>query len=55
MIGGIINTFSTIAFAETTFGLLRSEKQVGSVSELNKRSVANRAAVENWVSAHPLF
>ena len=55
MIGGIINTFSTIAFAETTFGLLRSEKQIGSVSELNKRSVSNRAEVDNWVSAHPLF
>ena len=55
MIGGIINTFSTIAFAETTFGLLRAEKQVGSVSELNKRSIANRAAVEDWVASHSLF
>ena len=55
MIGGIINTYSTIAFAETTFGLLRMEKLVGSVSELNKRSVENRAAVENWVSENSLF
>ena len=55
MIGGIINTFSTIAFAETTFGLLNSEKKVGSVRELNKRSIANRAKVEQWVAEHPLF
>ena len=55
MIGGIINTFSTIAFAETTFGLLNSEKKVGSVSELNKRSIVNRAEVEQWVTEHPLF
>jgi len=55
MIGGIINTFSTIAFAETTFGLLSSEKKVGSVRDLNKRSIANRAEVERWVAEHPLF
>ena len=55
MIGGIINTFSTIAFAETTFGLLNAEKKVGSVRELNKRSIANRAEVEQWVTEHPLF
>jgi len=55
MIGGIINTFSTIAFAETTFGLLNSEKKVGSVRELNKRSIVNRAEVEQWVADHPLF
>jgi lactate dehydrogenase-like 2-hydroxyacid dehydrogenase/phosphoserine aminotransferase len=55
MIGGIINTFSTIAFAETTFGLLSSEKKVGSVRDLNKRSIANRAEVEQWVAEHPLF
>ncbi|MEE2598930.1 MAG: NAD(P)-dependent oxidoreductase [SAR324 cluster bacterium] len=55
MTGGIINTFSTIAFAETTFGLLSSEKKVGSVRDLNKRSIANRAEVEQWVSEHQLF
>ena len=55
MIGGVINTFSTIAFAETTFGLLRAESQVGNVAELNRRSVANRAAIDAWVSRNPLF
>ena len=55
MLGGVINTFSTLAFAETTFGLLRSEKRNGSVSELNRRSMANRQAVNDWVAANPLF
>ncbi|MDH5453837.1 MAG: hypothetical protein OEX14_10840, partial [Paracoccaceae bacterium] len=39
MLGGVINTYSTLAFAETTFGLLRAEKRIGSVSDLNARSV----------------
>ncbi|MGB3148573.1 MAG: hypothetical protein WBA91_12565, partial [Paracoccaceae bacterium] len=55
MVGGVINTFSTLAFAETTFGLLRAEKKIGSVSELNARSVQNRQAVNDWVTAHALF
>ena len=29
MLGGVINTYSTLAFAETTFGLLRSERRLG--------------------------
>lgn len=55
MLGGIINTYSALAFAETTFGLLRSERIVGPVAELNRRSVANRAAINAWVEAHDLF
>ncbi|MCB2134966.1 MAG: hypothetical protein KDE08_03315, partial [Rhodobacteraceae bacterium] len=55
MLGGVINTFSTLAFAETTFGLLRAEKRIGTVSDLNARSVKNRDAVNDWVAAHPLF
>lgn len=55
MLGGVINTFSTLAFAETTFGLLRSEKRNGTVAELNRRSMANRQAINDWVSANPLF
>ncbi|MGH6855156.1 MAG: NAD(P)-dependent oxidoreductase, partial [Aestuariivirga sp.] len=55
MVGGVVNTFSTLAFAETTFGLLRSEKRIGSVAELNRRSIANRQAVNDWVAANPLF
>jgi len=55
MLGGVINTFSTLAFAETTFGLLRAERRIGTVSDLNARSVRNRDAVNDWVAAHPLF
>lgn len=55
MLGGIINTYSTLAFAETTFGLLRSERIIGPVSELNKRSIANRKAINDWVAKHDLF
>jgi lactate dehydrogenase-like 2-hydroxyacid dehydrogenase/phosphoserine aminotransferase len=55
MLGGVINTYSTLAFAETTFGLLRAEKRIGSVSDLNARSVKNRQAVNDWVAANPLF
>ena len=50
MLGGIINTYSTLAFAETTFGVLRSAKLAGSVTDLNKRSIANRAKINEWVA-----
>ena len=55
MLGGIINTYSTLAFAETTFGLLRAEKMVGPVSAMNARSVKNRQTVNDWADAHSLF
>jgi len=55
MLGGVINTYSTLAFAETTFGLLRSERRLGPVSELNRRSIANRTAINEWVAVHPLL
>ena len=55
MLGGVINTFSTLAFAETTFGLLRAERRIGNVTELNRRAAANRDAVSEWVSNNPLF
>jgi phosphoserine aminotransferase len=55
MLGGIINTFSNVAFAETTFGILAMQKQVGSSADLNRRSLANREAIERWVEKHPLF
>ena len=55
MLGGIINTFSTIAFAETTFGLLQMEKKVGSVRQMNQRSIANRQLVSAWASDSALF
>ena len=55
MLGGIINTYSTLAFAETTFGLLRSEKNIGPVSVMNRRSVENRQAINDWIAANPLL
>ena len=55
MLGGIINTFSTLAFAETTFALLKMEENVGGVADMNRRSVANRKLISKWVSEHPLF
>jgi lactate dehydrogenase-like 2-hydroxyacid dehydrogenase/phosphoserine aminotransferase len=55
MVGGVINTYSTLAFAETTFGLLRSERRLGSASDMNKRSIANRGAINAWVAKHPLL
>ena len=55
MLGGVINTFSTLAFAETTFNLLRAEKRIGPVAELNRRSAANRHAVNEWMTSNPLF
>jgi len=55
MLGGIINTYSTLAFAETTFGILRNEKNIGSVDALNQRAKKNREIVNNWVAANPLF
>ncbi|MGZ2460034.1 NAD(P)-dependent oxidoreductase [Rhizobium sp. IY2] len=55
MLGGVINTYSALAFAETTFGLLQSEARVGSVVELNRRSAANRNVIDDWVKSHPLL
>ncbi len=55
MLGGIINTFSNTAFAETTFGLFAMQKRVGSVREMNRQSATNRAAVDEWLERHPLF
>ncbi|RUX52589.1 phosphoglycerate dehydrogenase [Mesorhizobium sp. M4A.F.Ca.ET.050.02.1.1] len=55
MLGGVINTYSVLAFAETTFGLLRSERRLGSVENLNRRSTANRDAINDWVSRSPVL
>ncbi|WP_421695067.1 NAD(P)-dependent oxidoreductase [Aestuariivirga sp.] len=55
MVGGVINTFSTLAFAETTFGLLRVERKIGPVKEMNRRSEQNRAAINEWMSNSSLF
>ena len=55
MSSGIINTYSTTALAETRFGLLRSERRIGSVREHNRRSVANRQTVISWVATNDLL
>jgi lactate dehydrogenase-like 2-hydroxyacid dehydrogenase/phosphoserine aminotransferase len=55
MLGGIINTFSNTAFAETRFGLVSMRERIGGVRELNRRSVQNRDTVTEWVARHPLF
>jgi len=55
MQGGIINTYSTLAFAETTFGLLRVERMLGGVKEVNRRSAQNRQTINDWVDANDTF
>ncbi len=55
MNSGVINTYSTAAFAETRFGLLRSERRIGSVREHNSRSVENRDTVCEWVKNSDLL
>ena len=51
MIGGIINTYSTLAFAETTFAILHNEKNIGDIKTLNNRAIANRQLVSDWVGS----
>jgi lactate dehydrogenase-like 2-hydroxyacid dehydrogenase len=55
MLGGVINTFSTLAFAETTFNLLEMEKMIGPIETLNERSATNREMINNWVATHSLL
>src|SRR6202035_4381497 len=55
MLGAIINTSSNMAFAETTFAIRRLQTRVGSAQNLNRQSVVNRDAVNEWVREHPLF
>lgn len=50
MLGGVINTFATLAFAETTFGLTDMARRVGDVGALNRRSTANRDLVNSWLA-----
>lgn len=50
MLGGVINTFSILAMAETTFGLQRMAARVGSANDLNQRSVNNRNLINSWIA-----
>lgn len=55
MTGGVINTFSSLAFAETTYCLLRVERLIGSVRMMNERSTANRQRVTDWLASQDLL
>ncbi len=55
MLGGIINTYSTLAFAETTYGLKRARRLVGDVSAMNAQSVANRKMINEWLANDDLL
>ncbi|MBG6159197.1 lactate dehydrogenase-like 2-hydroxyacid dehydrogenase/phosphoserine aminotransferase [Labrenzia sp. EL_159] len=55
MTGGVINTFSSLAFAETTYGLLRVENMFGPVSVMNRRSAANRQCINDWLAGQSLL
>ncbi|MCV0424816.1 MAG: phosphoglycerate dehydrogenase, partial [Roseibium sp.] len=55
MTGGVINTFSSLAFAETTYGLLRVENMFGPVSVMNQRSADNRRCINEWLAGQTLL
>jgi len=55
MLGGIINTYSTLAFAETTFGLQRTAAMIGDVTVMNNRSSKNRDDINAWVAGQSLL
>lgn len=55
MTGGVINTFSPLAFAETTFGLLKLQERCGTMQQLNRSSLLNRQAVDRWTRENPLL
>ncbi len=55
MLGGIINTFSNTAFAETTFGLISMQKRVAARVSSTADPPSNRAAVDEWLERHELF
>lgn len=55
MLGGVINTYSALAFAETTFGLLQTARRVGSVSEPNRRSIEKRRVASEWIDGNCLL
>lgn len=55
MTGGVINTFSSLAFAETTYCLLRVERIIGTVAEMNARSATNRQRITDWLANQDLL
>lgn len=55
MLGGVINTYSALAFARTTFGLMRVNDRIGSVEDLNRASIRNRDVIEDWTKVNSLL
>lgn len=55
MTGGVINTFAALAFAETTYNLLRVEKMLGPVAVMNRRSADNRRRIDEWLARQSLL
>ncbi|MDR6433614.1 hypothetical protein [Brucella pseudogrignonensis] len=55
MLGGVINTFSVLAFARTTFGLMRVKSRIGNVEALNLASIRNRDVIANWTKTSTLL
>ncbi|MDH7785621.1 phosphoserine aminotransferase [Ochrobactrum sp. 19YEA23] len=55
MLGGVINTYSALAFARTTFGLMRIKNRIGDIEALNRASVRNRNVIADWTKAHSLL
>ncbi|MCA0434717.1 MAG: hypothetical protein LCH46_15840 [Proteobacteria bacterium] len=55
MLGGVINTFSVTALAETNFSLVRMAKAIGPLAVLTQRSLANRQAINTWLEKQALF
>lgn len=55
MLGGIINTYAALAFAETTYGLQRVAKMIGDVDAMNARSIANRGFINQWIADQDLL
>ncbi|MEL7389605.1 MAG: NAD(P)-dependent oxidoreductase, partial [Pseudomonadota bacterium] len=55
MTGGVINTFSSLAFAETTYCLLRVERIIGPVETMNARSSTNRQRIADWLAEQDLL
>lgn len=55
MTGGVINTFSSLAFAETTYCLLRVERLIGDVTVMNTRSAKNRETINTWLAGQNLL
>lgn len=55
MTGGVINTYSLLAFAETSFALERLQARIGPCQVLNARALHNRALTAQWLAGQDLL